>query len=258
MSKKSLILTYFLIILAFIWEILSLIIYLTTDVLIYWQIASIFISVVAIIIRLFVMDIEKFVSRIQESDIYKGEQMKSLNPKRFLNLMPVAMTFCTIADIVIPISFIAGILIFLVAHILNISAYSGIIHINPKTAYSGENKILALGSTIVLAMTVITIYFALIFSAEDFTTILVIPYIVVLIIMAIITFIGLGYNSRPLKFRLVLCGGAILFVISDTILAYNRFNTPIFAPHLWIGTTYFLAIFMLQIAILFSRSLREN
>lgn len=256
MSKKTLILIYILTIIAFFWELLSLIVYLSTDVLIFWQIASILISIIAIIIRLFVIDTEKFESLIVDIDIYSTN--KSLNPRRFLNLMPIAMIFCTIADIVIPVSFIAGVLLFLIAHVLLIAAYSGIIHINPKIAFSGTNKILALVSTIILTIAIFIIYFTLLYSAEDFTTVLLIPYIGIITIMAIITYIGLGYNSRPIKFRLILCGGATLFLISDAILAYNKFNTPVYLSAIWIGGTYFLAIFMLQIAILFSRSLREN
>lgn len=252
MTNKPLGLVFLIAIAAFTWEFITLIIYLSTNVLIFWQIASILISVATIIIRLFVIDSEKFVSLIKKTDTYSTNV--SLKPKRFLNLMPIAMVTCTIADIVIPISFIAGMLSFLVAQILFVIAYSGIIHINPKLAYSGENKILALGSTITLLIIVILIYTLLIYSAEDITTLLVIPYIAILTFMVIITYISLGYKSRSFKFRLNLCIGATLFLISDAILAYNRFNTSIYRAHLLIGSTYFLAIFMLQYAILFMRS----
>ena len=252
MVKKAFILIIFITIAAFTWEFISLIIYLLIGVLIFWQVASILISVASLLLRFFFIDIEKFSSIITETDLYSKKRL--LKSKRFLNLMPTAMVTCTLADIIIPFSFITGMLIFLIAQLLLISAFSGIIHINPKIAFSGKTKYLSIISTIGITVIILNIYLLLLYSSEDFTTILIIPYIVVLTIMVIITFIGLGYNSRSLRFRLILCLGATLFLISDAILAYNRFNIPINYAHLWIGGLYFLAIFFLQFAMLFLNS----
>ncbi|MFX1534720.1 MAG: lysoplasmalogenase, partial [Promethearchaeota archaeon] len=201
-------------------------------------------------------DPNKFSSVILDTDIHTSSENtseKTLIPLRFLNLMPITMITCSLADLLIAIEFILGMLTFVVAQILYIIAYSGIIHLNPKTVFTGNKKSLALVSTIGWIVISTLIYIILIFSPEDILTLFVIPYVIVLTLMVIITFFGLGYINRSLNFRLGLCGGAIFFLISDTILAFNRFNTPIYGASMLIGPTYLLAVFMLQFAILFLR-----
>ncbi|MFX1513898.1 MAG: lysoplasmalogenase family protein [Promethearchaeota archaeon] len=230
MQKKLLVWVKLIAIITLIFELSRQTIFLFTSDVIFplFLAASISISVAALFTRLFIIDPQKFTSIILETDINDSNiksNEKSLNPTRFLNLMPVAMVTCSIADIFIHFLFELGMVIFLLAQIIYITAYSGIIHLNPKTLITGKIKSLALGSTIGWFLVITIIYFTLIYSPDDSTTLLVTPYVVILTIMAIITFFALGYTARALEFRSMLAGGAICFVISDALLAYDRFNS---------------------------------
>lgn len=256
MQNKMLWLVYLIPIVVLIFEIYRQTTFILTDVVLFpfFLASSVLISITALIIRLFIIDPQKFSTIIFGTDIYVSNENtseKTLNPLRFLNLMPIAMITCSIADTLIAIDFILGVLTFLIAQILYITAYSGIIHLNPKTVFTGKKKALPLVFSIGWILISTLLYITLIFSPDDILTLLVIPYVVVLTLMVIITFFGLGYISRSLNFRLLLCGGAVFFLISDTILAFNRFNTPIYGASMLIGPTYLLAVFMLQFAILF-------
>lgn len=263
MNKKLLLLVYLLALTAFVLEVCRVISYLLPSETFseLSLIESILISIGAIIIRIFIVDSQKFSAVILETDIQRsteGSPEKTLKPTRFLNIMPLAMITCSIADGVISINFILGMLTFLLAQLLYMVAYSGIIHLNLKTLFSGKIKSLVLISTISWAISIIILYVTLIYSADNILTLVVIPYIVVITIMALITFYGLGYTDRSLKFRIILCIGATLFVISDAILAINMFKFPIPLDTIWIIGTYLPAIFLLQFAVLFLQSQDAN
>ncbi|MFX0060976.1 MAG: lysoplasmalogenase family protein [Candidatus Hermodarchaeota archaeon] len=258
MQKKMLWLVYFISIVVLIFEIYRQATFILTEVVLFpfFLASSVLISIAAVIIRLFIIDPQKFSTVILDTDIHASSEIsseKTLSPLRFLNLMPIAMISCSIADLLIAINFILGVLTFVVAQILYVIAYSGIIRLNPKTVFTGKKKSLALVSSIGWILISTILYITLIFSPEDILTLFVIPYVIVLTLMVIIAFFGLGYIGRSLNFRLMLCGGAIFFLISDTILAFNEFNTPIYGASMLIGSTYLLAVFMLQFAILFLR-----
>ncbi|MFX0090821.1 MAG: lysoplasmalogenase family protein [Candidatus Hodarchaeota archaeon] len=259
MQRKNLLLVYLIAIFTLVCELCRQILFVVTSEVYFpfFLAASISISFAAVIFRLFIIDPEKFTSVILETDIYGSNENssdQSLNPVRFLNLMPIAMVTCSIADFLITIEFIAGVLTFFVAQILYIGAYSGIIHLNPKMLFTGKAKSLTFGSIIVWVFIAGTLYITLIYSPADIMTLFVIPYVIVLTLMVIVTFFGFGYIDRSIKFRLMLCGGGILFLVSDTILAYNRFNTTFYGAGIWIGASYLLAVFMLQYAMLCLRA----
>ncbi len=256
MKRKSLLLTCIIAITVLILEISRIIIFTFTSEAIFllYISSSILISLAAITIRMFIIDSQKFMSVINETDIHgsnKKSSVKILKPIRYLNLMPIAMIICSLADYTMTIDFIFGMLIFLVAQILYILAFSGIIHLGLKTLFSKETRVLNLSSIIIMTIIIIILYVTTIYSPEDITTLLVVPYIILLAIMALITYFGLGYKTRSLKFRLMLCGGGTFFVITDAFMAISTFYTPIYAGALWIGGTYLIAVFMLQVAILF-------
>ncbi len=216
--------------------------------------ASLLISIAAIIIRVFIVDLEEFSAFFLNIEVLDSQ--KTMKPSRFFNVMPIAMIVCTIADFLIRRDFVIGMLTFLVAQVLYISAYSGIIPLlNLKTLFSGKNRLLTVATTLVWAFITAIIYIFLLFNPEDVLTLAIIPYIIVLFLMVIITyFLLIKYPERPLKFRIMLAGGGTSFFISDAILGINRFTTPIPAADLWIHPTYLLAIFLLQYSVLFVRS----
>ncbi len=259
MAKVSPILVYILAIIVFILELSRQIIYIFTSVLIFefYITASILISVAAVIIRLFIIDPHKFSTVILKTDILdSGEKTseETLHPARFLNLMPAAMIICTVADYLITIDFIIGVLTFLVAQILYIIAISGIIHLNPKKLFTGKIKILSIFVSIGWILLTVILYFTLLYSPAEIMTLLLIPYIFVITLAAIIAFFALGYTNRSLKFRLMLCGGATFFYISDAIMGISIFNFSFVGDATLLSVTYLLAIFMYQFAILFLRS----
>ncbi len=218
--------------------------------------SSLLILLMAILIRFCIIKPKVISAFLKETDIIiENREPKQLKPIRFLNLMPLAMLFCSIADYVIHQDFIIGMLLFLVAQLFYIVAYTGIVHLNPKILLSMLTKRLTLFSTFFWIILTIMLYFTLLFSPSNIITILIVPYMIVLMLNALVASWGLGYKKRNLFFRLLLFAGAILFFISDAILAINKFSKSILYSALWIGATYLLAVFLLQFAVL---SLKSN
>jgi hypothetical protein len=213
---------------------------------------SIIVSAAAILIR-FSLDSEKIKSIIQETDIEKETFKKELKASRFLNLMPIAALICALSDFILGEiqPDVIGIGTFLIAQIMLIGAFSGLIHY--KSIITGKTKQLALISTIILVSLVSIMYFLLIFSVEDVLSMIVFLYMICILIMTLATYFNLGYTGRDIKFRIMLCVGGTSFLISDAFLGINMFNNPNPIPGVWILLTYNLAIFCLQYAVLFLR-----
>lgn len=213
--------------------------------------ASFSVSIATLLIRLFIIDPHRFSSAIQQSDIFESP----LAPNRFLNLMPIAMVICTVSDFLLSKDFVLGMLSFLAAQIVYILAYSGIVHLHPKSLFTEKTKVLFISSILVWTIIPAALYLFLIFKPADIMSLLVIPYVIFLCLMVLITCVAFGYNKRPRSFRLMIAGGATWFFISDSLLAINKFNTSITIPMagLMIGATYLLGVFMLQYAVLLLR-----
>ena len=214
---------------------------------------SILASVAAILIR-FSLDSEKIISIIHETDIEKGTFAQDLNASRFLNLMPIAAIICTISDFILGEiePDIIGIGTFLIAQIMLIVAFSGLIHY--KSIFRGKITRLAIVSTVTLVSLVSILYFILIFSLDNPLSMIVSLYMICILIMTIGTYFNLGYTQRDIKFRIMLCLGGSSFLISDALLGINMFNNPNPIPGVWILLTYNIAIFCLQYAVLFLRN----
>ncbi len=215
-------------------------------------IESIIVAVAAILIRIS-LDSEKIISIIQETDIEKEIFTKDLNPSRFLNLMPIAAVICTISDFILGEikPDIIGIGTFLIAQILLIAAFSGLIHY--KSIFKGKIKRLAIVSTVTLVSLFTILYFVMIFSVDDIISMIVFLYMICIVIMTLGTFFNLGYTERNIKFRIMLCVGGTSFLISDAFVGINMFNNPDPITGVWVLLTYNIAIFCLQYAVLFLR-----
>lgn len=203
---------------------------------------SILVSVAAIIIRFWIIDPKKVSVAIDRT---KKDTM------RFLNIMPLAMIICTTADFLMKVDFIIGMLTFVIAQIMFIFAYTGLISVAPQSIFAKDVKSLNLLSTAFWVIIPAGTYFLLIFNPSDFITLAVIPYIIVLSLMGLLTFFAFNIQSRTIGFRLSLATGGLMFFISDALLAINKFNTPIPASGQWVGLTYLMAVLLLQYAILF-------
>jgi len=215
--------------------------------------ASMLISIAAIIIRLFIVNLEAFSASILGTEVFDADT--KLTPLRFFNFMPLAMISCTIADFLLRADFVIGMLTFLVAQMLYIRAYSGIIPLHrPISLFSGKTRSLTVGVTLGWTVLPALIYFLFLYNPEELLTLAIIPYIIALCSMVVITYLLLiSYPERSLRFRLMLVGGGTSFFISDAILAINRFTTPIPVVDLMVHPMYLLAVAMLQYSVLFLR-----
>ncbi|NHI92955.1 MAG: hypothetical protein EAX96_10675 [Candidatus Lokiarchaeota archaeon] len=249
-------------------EILRLIFFIIflQEFFLFFLFSSILLSICALIIRLWVVDVDKFYSIINETDKYSS-QIGDLKPKRYLNLMPIAMITCTIADAVLPFSFIIGMLVFLTAHVILIIAFSGIIHVQPRlilsetfsdlksfnlrTIFSEQDGNNYLISFLTIMAVAILSYIFLIFNPNDFMTIVIIPYVIIISFMVFISMIGINYTKRRKKFRYMLALGSSFFMLSDLILAINKFTIPIYGATFIIISTYLIANFLLQSASIY-------
>ena len=208
-------------------EVIREIIYFTTGYSLFglFITASVLTSLFALYIRTEGLDLDQSIIKIFKRS--PKEISDSLNPKRFFNCMPIAMVLCTIADVFININFIVGVLIFLIAHVFFILAFSGIIHLKPDYLFSQENQTKTLGISLGWIIITLLSFIFLIYNPDDDRFLMVIPYVIIITIMVIISYLGLSYNDRPINHRIILILGSTFFYISDTILGYDIFKESI-------------------------------
>ena len=132
--------------------------------------------------------------------------------------------------------FIKGLIAFLIGHICYIIAFvvSGGFHF-----------------TIWIFLPIIIVgmlYLQLIIKYTGKMTIPIIIYISIIIIMGWMAIER--FNSLPTNGTFIAAAGAILFMISDAVLALNKFRKPFFSAELIILTTYFTAQWLLAISVI--------
>lgn len=134
------------------------------------------------------------------------------------------LTVCTIADAAIAYSFIAGLVIFLIGHLFYIPGFW-------QARKTDVNR--SIPVFLIAVYAVIVGYFLLSALFETGQSEMVLPvafYILVISVMGIVA----AYTRNG--WAIV---GAILFIISDSILAWNRFVDPIAYSGVWVMTTYY-------------------
>ena len=76
----------------------------------------------------------------------------------------------------------------------------------------------------------------------------------VLLYVLVLLFMAAQAGSRALELRTpaayAAALGAVLFVISDTVLAWNRFRTPLSAAPVLVHATYFPAQWLIAVSVL--------
>ena len=217
--------------------------------------SSIMILVSTIIIHVFIVDRKKFSSLFLKSEESSDSTLK---PIRFLNLMPIAMLFCTIADIILPLHFESGMILFLIAQLLYFFSFITIISLKLKHLFQEDSKVFNIIVIMTWSVVPTIIYLLFLFSPTNITTIVIIPYMIVLSLNGMMTSFALRYHERPIIFRLMLFCGTLSFFISDAILAINKFTFPFHTATALITPTYLLAIFLLQFAILSYKPFKEH
>ena len=214
--------------------------------------ASTFIMISTLIIKYYSLDFEKFDKIIQDTNPLKDKPLPS---SRFPKFLSIAMVIGLAATITIHYDFIFGMLVYLLMQISLIIAYSGIFHINPKiTVKVPELRKMAIISMIFWIAMIAFVYLVYVYSGAD--SLIVVPYVVAIGIMAHYTWHGLSYSGRSKLFQFMLILGSFIFVFSDALIGNSRYGTEKVHQDLFhlIDITYVLNIFLLSQAVLFLKT----
>lgn len=146
-------------------------------------------------------------------------------------LLFVSLLFCAAADIALELAagkyFVAGLGLFLIAHILLIITFS-------RDFKFQKSKIPVIVLLVVYSK---MMAFVLMPSLKE----MAIP---VYIYMTAITLMGIFASLRSSKNDFTLYG-AISFIVSDSVLAINKFMMPVPAADYAVMITYYLALFLI-------------
>lgn len=157
---------------------------------------------------------------------------KSTNSKKYQRIIIIALIFCAIGDYTIQ-WFLIGLISFLIGHLFYIYAFSSILRLKKLTKLQYALIIYAVLMIAFLGGT-------LFYKGEIVLAIMVILYIVVIVTM------GLTAVRTQLKFAIF---GALLFILSDSILAINKFIISVPFSHVLIMLTYYSAQILLALSI---------
>jgi uncharacterized membrane protein YhhN len=135
--------------------------------------------------------------------------------------------------------FLSGLVAFMLAHILYIFAYRQHRHEETENALAGLQRA-RLAFPIILGGTGLIV---VLYPVLGGLRMPVIIYGAVLTLMALSALFRYGLTS-PASFWMVF-GGAVLFMISDSLLAVNRFLTPLSQAATYIMAAYILAQFLI-------------
>lgn len=170
--------------------------------------------------------------------------------KIVIQLTVFAFVFSWFGDIFMmfaakPLFFEAGILGFLVAQVLYIFVFLRTIHLSGKKPYLKKNPfwLLAyLGYGIIM-------YILLFPHLTDVLKIAIFLYVVAILTMSATALNRYG-NGHPVSFSLVFAG-SLLFVVSDSLIAINRFLVAIPYEGLLVMPTYIGAQYLIMRGLLF-------
>jgi len=158
-------------------------------------------------------------------------------------LFLVAMLFCWAGDVLLlfqsELFFIAGLVAFLTGHVLYILCYQEMRFNESKNALLGTQKV-RFALPIVLAGTGLVV---VLYPVLGDLKIPVMIYALVITIMTMQALFRFGYTTNK-SFALVFIG-AILFMISDSLLAINKFLMPLQFASLSIMATYMIAQYLI-------------
>ncbi|MCE7737380.1 MAG: hypothetical protein GPJ54_20995, partial [Candidatus Heimdallarchaeota archaeon] len=209
--------------------------------------ASALIMTSTLIMRFYSIDLEKFTTIIQETNPVDYE----LSPKKFLDWITIAMVVGLFATVTIHYNFIAGMLVYLLMQLSLIKAFSGIFVINPKIAFTDPAlKRYSTISAIFWIFYVAIVYTVFVYNGSE--SLIVVPYIIFLGVMAHISWYGLSYDRSPL-FKYMMIAASAIFVFSDSLIGNDVYGETKLPEDLYhtIDMTYVLNIFLMSQAVLF-------
>ncbi|WP_426094375.1 lysoplasmalogenase [Flavobacterium sp. DSR2-3-3] len=164
------------------------------------------------------------------------------------NILLTALTLSWVGDIILMFAdkgelyFIAGLIAFLLSHISYIILFSKQLKINLK-----KSKIIFWVGVTAIAFYLIVIMLILLPSLGDLK-IPVFVYALTISIMLLFALKGFLNWQKPANSYILI--GAIVFVASDSLLAFDKFYAPLQYSSLLIMATYLLAQYLIVIGIL--------
>jgi uncharacterized membrane protein YhhN len=156
-----------------------------------------------------------------------------------------ALFFCWTGDVLLmfqpkaDVFFMAGLGAFLIGQLLYIVSYKQMRDAEPGTELSGPQKV-RFSIPVVLAGTGL---FVILYPGLGGLKLPVLFYAIALMTMVMTAIFRYGKTSSQ-SYWLIL-SGAILFFVSDSILAMNKFYSPVPLGNLWIMSTYIAAQFLI-------------
>lgn len=166
------------------------------------------------------------------------------------SLFLVALAFCWLGDVLLmfdykhELFFMAGLGSFLTGHVLYIRCYQQLRFNDATTPLLGPQKV-RFSLPIVLAGTGLVV---VLYPTLGGLRMPVMLYALVITVMALQALFRFGYTSTK-SFALIFCG-AICFMISDSLLAINKFLQPVPMASLCIMATYILAQYLIVEGVL--------
>jgi len=218
-----------------------------SKILIIAWLASILITISTFIMRFYSINSNDFRDFIQKTDPVQDRQLK---PLRFSNWMLIAMIVGLIATIAIAFDFIIGMLIYLLMQICLMIAFSGIIHIRPSIQLKDPNLRKVFLTSLIFWIIFIPVVFV-VFVWNGAESLIVVPYVIAIGLMACISWFGIGYTQRTKFFRYFIVAASSLFVFSDLLIGNARFGTINLEIYFLIDITYVLNILLMSHAQLF-------
>ena len=146
----------------------------------------------------------------------------------------VGLIFSTIGDVFLIKQdrfFVQGLISFLLGHLCFIAAF-----------WTAPNWL-----SVIPYLIYVGIFLSILWKYLDK---LKIPVIIYAIVLAVMSWMALSrtiehHNHDTLHVFL----GSIIFIVSDSLLAFNKFKSPIPYAHLWILATYFLAQWFIALSV---------
>lgn len=144
----------------------------------------------------------------------------------------IALFFSLLGDVFLmfggELYFMLGLGAFLMAHVFYILLFKGQFKFNLMSIFPFVGATLS--------------YFMFIKSGIDPN--LLIPVSVYCLVITLMGIFAAGRKTNNSSYNLVLMG-SVLFIISDSLIAYNKFYAPLPASSFWVMSTYGLAQFLI-------------
>ena len=159
-----------------------------------------------------------------------------------------ALIFSWIGDVVLmfqslnPLFFIGGLIAFLIGHIIYIILFNKEKH----QILNKNNNFLRVGSLLIMLYFIGMMY--LLLPHLDSMRLPVMVYALTISLMLWTAIIGCTEWKSPANVWIL--GGAVLFVLSDSILAFNKFYQPVWLASFFIMVTYLAAQYAIVVGVL--------